>query len=324
VRQGDQVVTTHQNDVLLLPSLIVPGYLSDLGGARPYPGVLSGLERRGYRATGPWPTVFWFGYASRRLTVEGAARALASYVRDVVLPSTYATRLNIVGFSYGGLLVRWNMAFEPGWDHLVDRFVMVAVPNEGTVTSYVDAWYPVVTIARTPAARSLTPTFPFWRPTSKAPWSIPRDASNPILTRLNAYPLPSGIRAYAFYGNARPSPSIGQGTWQGITGELPQAEFTSGPGDGIVLAASALGLPINGGPGVPGVADHLAQKVDLGVVHHRGLLVAVISRVADALTDRAPGDRTRSLTDAGTSRRATGRTGGADPLAEFPVARGSR
>jgi len=329
VRQGDAVATARQSDVLLLPSVIVPGYLSDLGGKGFYPGVLSVLERRGYRATGPWPTLFWFGYASRRLSIEEAARGLASYVHDVVLPSTYASRVNIVGYSLGGLLVRWNMAFEPGWDRLVNRFVMIAVPNEGTVATYVDGWYPIVTIARTPAARSLTPTFPFWRPTPTAPWSMPRDAANPILARLNVHALPDGIRAYAFYGSARPASSGGRGTWQGITGELPQVEFAYGPGDGFVLAASALGLPINGGPGVPGVADRLVQKVDLGAVRHRGLLVAVISKVADALTDRAPRERAGSPKDRETSGGTTGpagaaRIGPSDPGAGFSIAHWGR
>jgi len=245
VRQGGEVATARQTGVLLLPTVIVPGYLNDMAG-KPDPVVMSALVGRGYRARGGSPNLFWFTYSSRSLDLEKAAWALAAYVRDVVLPTTYAARINVVGYSLGGLLARWNLVFEPGWDRLVNQFVMVGVPNEGAVMSYVDGWYPLAAPwAGTPAARSMLPTFPFWRPGSRAAWGFPPDAQNPALTELNTHPLPEGIRAYAFYGNRQPDPD-GRGTWAGITGRLPRAGFSSGAGDGIVLTASALGLPING------------------------------------------------------------------------------
>ncbi len=277
VRQGNAVATVQQKGVLLLPTIIVPGYLNDLSGA-PDSRVLSVLEQRGYRATGASPDLFWFGYQSRGLGLEEAARALAVYVREVVLPQTYAARINVVGYSMGGLMTRWNLAFERGWNQLVNRFVMVGVPNEGAVTSYVYRWYPVAAPwAGTPAARDLLPTFPFWRPTPAAPWGSPEDARDPILATLNTHPLPEGIRAYAFYAHDRD-------TWAGVTGALPRSVFSFGPGDGIVLAASALGLPINGGAGVPGFADRLLMKVDLGGVGHASVLIAAGAQIADLLS----------------------------------------
>src|SRR5215469_14509417 len=33
-------------------------------------------------------------------------------------------------------MARWNIAFEPGWDRLVNRFLLVGVPNEGAVMRY--------------------------------------------------------------------------------------------------------------------------------------------------------------------------------------------
>ncbi len=289
VRQGDEVATARQTGVLLLPTLIVPGYLNDLGGT-PYPRIMSVLKQRGYRATGASPNVFWFAYNSRRLGVEAAARALAAYVREVVLPSTYAARINVVAYSLGGLMTRWNLAFEPGWDQLVNRFVMVGVPNEGAVMSYVYAWYAIASMARTPAARDLLPTFPFWRPSPKAAWGFPPDGQNPELETLNTHPLPEGIRAYAFYGNRQPGPA-GPGTEAGITGQLPRPRFSYGPGDGIVLTASALGLPVNGGTGVPGLVDRLIMQVDLGAVGHLSLLEAAMPKIADLLIDRSTADR---------------------------------
>jgi pimeloyl-ACP methyl ester carboxylesterase len=276
VRQGSAVAAVQQKGVLLLPTIIVPGYLNDMS-RRPDSSVLSVLERRGYRATGASPDLFWFSY-TRDLGLEEAARALAVYVREVVLPQTYAARINVVGYSLGGLVARWNLAFERGWNQLVNRFVMVGVPNEGTVMSYVYRWYPLAAPwARTPAAQAMLPAFPFWRPTPAAPWGFPEDARDPILATLNTHPLPEGIRAYAFYAHYRD-------TWAGLTGALPTSVISSGPGDGIVLAASALGLPINGGAGVPGLADRLLMKVDLGAVAHASLLSAAVAQISDLLS----------------------------------------
>jgi hypothetical protein len=283
VRQGDQVAADRQAGVLLLPTVIVPGYLNDFGGSKPDSTIMSALERRGYRDDGGWPSVFWFAYQSQSLGVKEAARALATYVRSVVLPRSYAARINVVAYSLGGLLARWNMATEPGWDRLVNKFAMVGVPNEGTVMSYVDGWYPAAGIARTPAARSMIPTFPFWRPAANAWWGFPSDGRNVFLAELNTHPLPEAIRAYAFYGN-RPFNAEGRGTWRGITGQLPNAAFTNGPGDGVVLVDSALGMPINGGSDVSGLADRLVMTVDLGPVDHRALLGAASGKIADLLT----------------------------------------
>ena len=283
VRQGDQTVTAKQTGVLLLPIVIVPGYMNHMG--RPNTAAISILQQRGYRSTGASPSLFWFTYTSRRLDLEAASHALAAYVRSEVLPKTYAARINVVGYSLGGLLVRWNIAFEPGWDRLVSRFVMVGVPNEGVVMPYVYGWYTVTSsLARTPAARNLLPTFPFWRSAHDAPWCLPPDVRNRQMDTLNAHPLPDTIRAYAMYGN-RPLDSDGRGTWAGITGELPRAAFSYGPGDGIVLTASVLGLPINGGVGLPGFADRLVMKVDLGTVGHLSLLESAMPRIADVLAD---------------------------------------
>ena len=288
VRQASDVATGRQTGVLLLPTVIVPGYLNDLGG-KSAPGIIGLLEQRGYHATAGPPDLFWFSYRSRALGLKDAARTLAAYVRDVVLQKTYATRINVVGFSLGGLLVRWNLAFEPGWDHLVNRFVMVGVPNQGAVAPYVYAWYAIGSLARTAAAHDLLPTFPFWQATRYSSWRFPPDGHNETLAELNSHPLPEGIRVYAFYGNQAQLDPHDRGTWAGVIGDLrdvQHAEFSSGPGDGLVLSASALGLPINGGAGIPGFPERLVMKTDLGAVSHLSLMQVAGTKIADALTDR--------------------------------------
>src|SRR5579864_7736798 len=148
VRQGDTTAVARQTVVMRLPTVIVPGYLNDIAEAAD-PEVMSGFERRGFSAAGPSPDLFWFTYRSRALSLRDAAAALAAYVRNVVLRAAYAARSNVVGYSLGGLIARWNIAFEPGWSRLVDRLILVATPNEGSVASYVYAWYPAGILART-------------------------------------------------------------------------------------------------------------------------------------------------------------------------------
>ncbi|HLW46166.1 MAG TPA: hypothetical protein VKW09_00145 [bacterium] len=276
LRQGGAAASGRRTGALLLPTVIVPGYLNDLS-TKPDPDLVTALEQRGYRVTRGSRTVFWFTYPSRRFPLEDGARALAAYVRRTVLPSVYAGRINVVGYSEGGLIARWALAFDPDWAHLVHQFMMVGVPNEGAAATYVYGWYPALArIAATPAARAMFPTYPFWRPAPEAPWTVPPDGGNSALIRLNAQPLPDGVRFYAFYGSGTRT------TWAGLTGRLPDVTYSYGPGDGVVLVASALGLPVYGGGGVPGFADRLI-KVDLGDAKHLSLMHAAMSKIADAL-----------------------------------------
>lgn len=278
VRQGGAATTVRRTGTLLLPTIIVPGYLNDLD-SKPDADLVAILEQRGFRAAGLSPTVFWFTYSSRRLSLEGGAHALAAYIRRTVLPSIYAARINVVGYSEGGLIARWAIAFDPDLASLVNQFVMVGVPNEGAAASYVYGWYPALArIAATPGAREMFPTYPFWRPNRDTSWTAPADGRNGALARLNAQPLPDGLRMYAFYGSGTRT------TWAGLTGTLPEAVYSYGPGDGVVLVASALGLPIFGGGGVPALADRLI-KVDLRDVRHLSLFRAALPKVADLLAD---------------------------------------
>jgi hypothetical protein len=277
VSQGDAQAADHRAVTVPLPTVIVPGYLNDLSG--PDASVMAGLEARGYQTKDPTRTVFWFTYPSRRLSLADASAALAAYVRDVVLPASYAARINVIGYSLGGLLARWNLAFNPAWAQLVNRLILAAVPNEGAVMAYVLATYPVATLARTPAARDLLPTFPFWRPAPGAAWGFPSDVRNVALGQLNAHALPRGLRVYAFYGTGEQTPA-------GITGAASQGDAVYGPGDGIVLADSSLGASFHGGPNIAGFDQYLDAQVDLGAVHHGNVLRAAISRIGDALLDR--------------------------------------
>jgi len=289
VRRGPLVATARREATILLPTVIVPGYLNEMGG--PDREVLDTLGRHGYVPDGPAPTLFWWSYSSRQLSLDGGAQALAAYVRRAVLPATYAAKINVIGYSVGGLMARWNVGYDvDGWGTLVNRLVLVGVPNEGAVMAYVGehapAFLPFSAFGKTPLARALTPTFPFWRPAPGQPWSMPPDGANTLLAGLNARALPRGMRVYIFYGSHDPRDSAGPQTEATITGLLPGGELTYEAGDGIVLAASAEGLPIHGGDGVAALADRVVLRVDLGAVYHLRLLDAGADRIAGALLDR--------------------------------------
>ena len=211
-------------------------------------------------------------------------------MRRTVLPASYAAKINVVGYSLGGLLARWNVAYDvDGWATLINRLALVGVPNEGTVLAYLadhaPSALPFSGLGRTPATQAFIPTFPFWREAPTQPWSVPADAENALLDELNARAIPPGIRIYLFYGSHDPRHVAGPQTSAGITGVLPDAALAYEDGDGMVLATSAQGLPIRGGKGVPALVDRAVLRVDLGSVYHTRLLDAGADRIAGALLD---------------------------------------
>jgi hypothetical protein len=288
IHRGASVLTAHRDITLLLPTVIIPGF-SNEKRTRSDVLVVSRLARYGYTDAAPNQTLFWYPYQSHRVGLEEGARALAAYVRRTVLPATYAGKINVIGYSIGGLFARWLIAYDvDGWAALVNRLVLVAVPNEGVVMPYLGQhappFFPFAESARTPLARAMDPVFPFWRAAPGDSWSIPADDRNAALAALNARPIPPGIRLYSVYGDNDPTRTGGPQTAEGVTGELPGAEITYGPGDGIVLTASALGLSINGSPGVPSLER--AVRVDVGRIYHVRVLEAGAAGAASALQDR--------------------------------------
>ncbi|HLY23748.1 MAG TPA: hypothetical protein VKT83_14890 [bacterium] len=289
IQRGGSSVAMHRDIMLLLPTVIVPGF-SNEKRTSPDPLVVRRFAQYGYTDAAPHPTLFWYPYQSHRIGLEEGAHALAAYVRRVVLPAAYAAKINVVGYSVGGLFARWLIAYDfDGWTALVNRLVMVAVPNEGAVMPYVGAhapsFLPFAASAKTPLGRVMDPVFPFWRATAADPWSLPADDGNPALNALNARPFPAGLRLYNLYGNNDPSRTGGPQTAIGVTGQLPGATLSYGPGDGIVLTASALGLPINGSPGLPELAER-AVRIDVGRVYHIHVLEVGAPKAAAVLQDR--------------------------------------
>jgi len=284
LRQEAREASASRIITILLPTVIVPGYMNELSGRSKE--ALAAFIRRGYRDKGRAPTVFWFDYPSHSVTLEKGAHRLAEYIRQAVLAQTYAAKINVVGYSFGGLMARWNVQFDvDGWGTLVNRLILVGVPNEGSVLAYAyrntPTFLPYAYLAHSPAVNEMTPTFPFWRAAPTQPWDMPPDGGNPMLAQLNARPIPEGIRVWVFYGSGQAGDA---NTMAGVTAS-PQSGDRA-PGDGIVLAASAQGLPIHGGAGVAALVAPDVVHVDLGCVEHRVMLAAASDRLVTALLDR--------------------------------------
>lgn len=288
IHRGASATTVHRDVTMLLPTVIVPGFSNEQHPRDRL--VMKRFARYGYTDAGAPPTMFWYPYQSHTVGLEEGARGLAEFVRRDVLPATYAARINVIGYSVGGLFARWLIAYDvDGWATLVNRLVMVAVPNEGAIMPYLGAhvpsFFPFAAAAKTPLAQAMDPVFPFWRATASDPWSLPADGANPSLSALNARPIPAGIRLYILYGSNDPARTGGPQTAAGVTGRLPGATLTCGPGDGVVLTDSALGRSINGSPGVPDLIER-AVGVDVGRVYHVSVLDAGVAKAAAALQDR--------------------------------------
>jgi hypothetical protein len=284
VRQGSRVATASRVVTLVLPTVIVPGVANELSPQ--HEEVLSAFIRRGYRDDGRALTLFWFEYPSHQVELEEGAHRLAEYIRKVVLAQTYAGKINVVGYSLGGLIARWNVQFDvDGWGTLVNRLILVGVPNEGSVLAYtyrnVPTFVPFAYFAHAPAAHAMMPTFPFWRAAPTEPWSTPPDGENPELTHLNTRPIPQGVRVWVLYGS---HDANSPNTLAGLTESGQSRDVASG--DGVVLADSAQGLPIHGGNGVAALMTSNVVRVNLGPVGHGDLLAAGVDRVTAALLDR--------------------------------------
>ena len=284
VSRGGRTATARRMGTILLPTVIAPGNFNE--EKAPDQGVLAALGRHGYEVEGGYPTLAWCAYPSEKVTPETGAFALAACARRVIFPATYAVKINVIGYSLGGLLARWAVAHDTdGWATLVSRLVLVAVPNEGSVMAYlvrhVPFFLPFSSFGHSAAAQFMAPTFPFWRADPSQPWGAPHDGGNATLADLNTRPIPNTVRVYIFYGSHDPRRPAGPVTSVGIT----KGELSFAPGDGIVLADSALGLPINGGSGVGVLADRTVMRVDLGSVYHTALLAAGAERIAGALQD---------------------------------------
>ncbi|KQX48102.1 MULTISPECIES: lipase [unclassified Streptomyces] len=106
------------------PVVFVHGYNAD-------PGVWGGL-RAGFKADGYTDAeLFSFGYDTHRSVNEVLSGELAAYVEGVKR-QTGASRVDLVAHSFGSLVTRWYVKFDPAGQASVAHWVSLAGPNHGT------------------------------------------------------------------------------------------------------------------------------------------------------------------------------------------------
>ncbi|MDV9190037.1 triacylglycerol lipase [Streptomyces sp. SR27] len=107
-----------------IPVVFVHGYNAD-------PGVWGGL-RADFKADGYTDAeLFSFGYDTHRSVNEALAGELAAYVEGVKR-QTGASRVDLVAHSFGSLVTRWYVKFDPAGQASVAHWVSLAGPNHGT------------------------------------------------------------------------------------------------------------------------------------------------------------------------------------------------
>ncbi|MCX5198073.1 triacylglycerol lipase [Streptomyces sp. NBC_00249] len=109
------------------PVILVHGYNAD-------PGVWGSL-REDLRAGGYTDSeLFSWGYDTHQSVNEVLSARLAAYV-DEVRRQTGATRVDLVGHSFGSLVSRWYVKYGGGAE-AVGHWVSLAGPNHGTSTAW--------------------------------------------------------------------------------------------------------------------------------------------------------------------------------------------
>jgi pimeloyl-ACP methyl ester carboxylesterase len=240
---------------ILLPVIIVPGILSSPEAFSILKGSLveksafdllsSGYLGQGYAlgtASSSYPTIFTLNYDYNG---DSFARA-ASRLRDQfasVKSKTYADKVNLIGYSKGGLVARQYLVGNPGEGlesgaKTVARMIMAVVPNLGSLEA---AWEKVL-----PGGRflNLSPVWPWVRENNQQYFRVA--PPNPQLSALNAIPLPKGIDYTLLYSESDPTVATRTGirNWRRFN-EGRLYEYTYEPGDGVVPAFSILGEEID-------------------------------------------------------------------------------
>jgi pimeloyl-ACP methyl ester carboxylesterase len=267
-------------DHVVLPPCIVlaglgneddPGSLATFLSALASEPAVAGL----YVATGTRPNLVAFEYPSRTQPLAAHAKALGKRAKKA-LRGTIFGKVDLVGYSYGGLVARSYIA--QGGAARVRNCVFVATPNEGTPLAYIAVGLPKSTMlaglrdnaliqdllqqfadaASEETLRNMYPTYswavwknPFTLVVEPAPASFLQlvfaEPTTTPLSALNAQAPPVGVAFDAFYYTSTPLAALGTVDVVNLT-EIqaavadPQsfdpATLASGEGDGVVPAHS--------------------------------------------------------------------------------------
>jgi pimeloyl-ACP methyl ester carboxylesterase len=249
-----------------VPCIVLPGFSNETtpGAFDAFAAALNVAAGGAYTTTGTHPTLVVHEYASLTESLSTLGKGVAKPVA-AALKGTLFAKVDVVGYSYGGVVARSFMS--QGGGGRVRHCVFLATPNEGCPIAYAavglsnsgqldtflatnPALAGIASQLLTPDAkqslRNLYPTYPWVTPagpfTNLLVGALLGDPSTP-LTALNAVLPPAGVTFDAFFYT---STGVGQfGTVDivdisalQVGGQIDPAAIATGSGDGVAPAHS--------------------------------------------------------------------------------------
>ncbi len=259
-----------------VPCVVLPGFGNEQtpGGFAPFAAALDAAAGGRYGIGSARPALVVHEYASLTKPLAALGRELGKDVKSA-LRGTVFSKVDLVGYSYGGVVARSYLA--QGGAVRVRNCLFLGTPNEGTPIAYVgvylldsgklqplldqnqqlaDAVGSLLTTRTENAVRNVYPTYTW----AFMPALFPPGATVPIptslltqylgdpstpLTGLNALPPPTDVAFHAWYYTSTPPGAFGTVDtvtvdYSVLTGgtQLDPAQYANGSGDGVVPAHS--------------------------------------------------------------------------------------
>jgi len=239
-----------------IPAIVITGILTDgaiveegTAGVEDYFSDTNRLSesRPRYESSGPYPTLFGLdkahnGYDPDGLTLAQCADKLVSVIESVIRPSgwtpnnppkTYASKVDIIGHSKGGLVAREFLQDHKSYSPSVRKLILACSPHTGAVDVY---W--LLTLDVRPwtlkVYKELAPTTDWFRALPWKPFGVFHGA-NTVLRRLNKTVIPPNIDVHIFYGAVASVPT-------NVTAPFSFGGWTQG--DWVVTQWSATGWEV--------------------------------------------------------------------------------
>jgi pimeloyl-ACP methyl ester carboxylesterase len=121
-----------------VPCIVLPGFGNETapdhaGGLSVFAAALNTAAGGGYTTTGAHPTLVVKGYPSRTASLAALGKSVGPVVRRA-LKGTLFSKVDLVGYSYGGIVARSYMS--QGGGPFVRHCVFAASPNLGCTVAY--------------------------------------------------------------------------------------------------------------------------------------------------------------------------------------------
>jgi hypothetical protein len=249
-----------------VPCIVLPGFGNETtpGGFAAFATALNLAAGGVYTTAGDHPTLVVKEYPSTTKSLASLGESLVPVVRKT-LRGTVFGKVDVVGYSYGGIVARSWMS--QGGGQYVRHCVFVATPNEGCPVAYAAVGLSksgqldqflgqnpalaglaqqLLSPDAKQALRNLYPTYPWVTPDNFLTRTIVEAAlgsSSTPLTALNEVPPPSGATFDAFFYTSTGAGQLGtvdvvDVSNLNLSGQIDPTKLATGSGDGVAPAHS--------------------------------------------------------------------------------------